>query len=263
MTLPIFQIDAFSSKVFGGNPAAVIPLEEWLADDVLQKIALENNLSETVFLCKEKSSEKFEIRWFTPKVEVDLCGHATVASAYYLFEISGYSKTITFSSKSGDLSVSKEDGWYYLDFPYMELTNENIPDQLAEGVGGKPISAHKSKDDWQLVYETEQEILDLQPNFSLLKDYPARGIIATAPSSQTGVDFVSRFFAPASGIDEDPVTGSAHTKLIPYWAKILQKDSFVAKQLSHRGGYLKCKLQNDRVLIGGEAVLYLIGNIYI
>jgi PhzF family phenazine biosynthesis protein len=267
-SLPLFQIDAFTDKVFGGNPAAVIPLEEWLSTETMQKIAAENNLSETTFIYQDKD-KSYHIRWFTPAIEVDLCGHATVAAAYYLFKIAGITDdVITFQSKSGELFVTEKDDWFYLDFPAMDLTAEVVSEKLTKGMGTAPRAVYKSKDDWQLIYESQEEIENLDPDFNVLKSFPvwntpARGIIATAESSEAGIDFVSRFFAPAAGINEDPVTGSAHTKLIPYWAKELNKTEMVAKQLSQRGGFLKCTLKNDRVLIGGQAVLYMVGNIYI
>lgn len=261
MTLPIFQIDAFTNATFGGNPAAVIPLNEWLSDEKLQQIAMENNLSETVFLRKEE--ERYRIRWFTPTVEVDLCGHATVAAAHYLYTITGHHGDIEFISRSGKLSVSTLDNWLYLDFPALLLEPCDVSEELVIAMGCRPVEVQKSIDDLQLLYETEAEILALDPDFGLLKKFPARGIIATAKSTEKGIDFVSRFFAPASGVNEDPVTGSAHTKLIPYWAKRLEKMTMNAKQLSARGGFLRCSLKNDRVLIGGQATLYLVGNIYI
>lgn len=262
MTLPLFQIDAFTDKTFSGNPAAVVPLKTWLPDAQMQLIALENNLSETVFICGTEND--YHIRWFTPTVEVDLCGHATVAAAHYLFKIAGLSGKINFQSKSGPLSVTESNSWYFLDFPSLALEEVNeIPIELSDNIGTLPAAVLKSIDDWQLVYHTQQEIEQLKPDFNKLQYFPARGIIVTAPADDAGVDFVSRFFAPASGVNEDPVTGSAHTKLIPYWAKRLNKTELVAKQLSQRGGILKCTHQNDRVLIGGQAKLYMIGNIYI
>lgn len=262
MTLPLFQIDAFTDKVFGGNPAAVVPLDSWLPDEQMQHIALENNLSETVFICGKENN--YEIRWFTPAVEVALCGHATIATAHYLYNIAGLTGTITFQSKSGPISVNKLDEWYILNFPSMALeVVTDIPKELTDSLGIKPESVLKSSDDWQLVYTTQTEIEQLKPDFTKLQSFPARGIIVTAPAAEIGVDFVSRFFAPASGVNEDPVTGSAHTKLIPYWSARLNKNELVAKQLSQRGGVLKCTHQNDRVLIGGQAKLYMIGNIYI
>ncbi len=267
-TLPIFQIDAFTNIVFGGNPAAVIPLEKWLSDEKMQQIAVENNLSETTFIVRDAQKNNYHIRWFTPEIEVDLCGHATLAAAYYLFKIAGISGDITFQSRSGELIISAADEWFYLNFPAMLLTPETITQTLTKAMGIRPKLAFKSKDDWQFVYETQEEIENLKPDFQFLTTFPswenpARGIIVTAKSNEKGVDFVSRFFAPACGINEDPVTGSAHTKLIPYWANLLNKKDLIAKQLSHRGGFLKCTLKNDRVLIGGQAILYMVGNIYV
>ncbi len=262
MTLPLFQIDAFTDKLFGGNPAAVVPLDDWLLDTTMQQIALENNLSETVFICKRDNY--YDIRWFTPTVEVNLCGHATVAAAYYLFKIAGENGIIRFQSKSGELTVTQSDEWFFLNFPSMTLENvPDVPQQLVDSMGIAPLAAFKSSDDWQLIYENQAQVSHLKPDFNKLQAFPARGIIVTAPSTDENIDFVSRFFAPASGVNEDPVTGSAHTKLIPYWANRLNKTKLMAKQLSERGGVLKCEYKNERVLIGGQAQLYLIGNIYV
>lgn len=262
MTLPIYQVDAFTSHVFGGNPAAIVPLDKWLSDDLLQKIALENNLSETAFIVKE--SEGYHIRWFTPVVEVDLCGHATLATAFYLFEIEQVTlEKLSFNSRSGLLTVEKKDNLLVLDFPAMEITEMPAPDGLIEGIGASPSKIFKAKDDWMLVFDDEEKVANLTPNFSLLKSVKARGIITTAPSNDKNIDFISRFFAPASGINEDPVTGSAHSKLIPYWATVLGKTTLIAKQISQREGMLYCEYQNERVKIAGNGVLYLKGEIYI
>jgi PhzF family phenazine biosynthesis protein len=262
MTLKIYQVDAFTDKIFGGNPAAVIPLKKWISDDLMQKIAIENNLSETAFYLK--TSEGFHIRWFTPAYEVNLCGHATLATAFVIFRIEKYEKdTIVFNSKSGILKVTKDKNWLILDFPLQKTAPTEAPQGLIEGMGKKPLEIYRASDDFMLVYKSQKEIEDLLPNFGLLKKVSARGIIATSKAKSKRFDFVSRFFAPAAGIDEDPVTGSAHTKLVPYWAEKLSKNSLIAQQISARKGYLACELKNDRVMIRGKGKLFLKGKIYV
>jgi len=262
MQLPIYQVDAFTDKLFGGNPAAVIPLKSWLADDLMQRIALENNLSETAFFVP--NTDGFEIRWFTPTVEVNLCGHATLATAFVIFNVLKYQKNIIlFSSKSGILKVTKQDKWLELDFPLQETFPAEAPEGLIESIGKKPKEIYRAADDYMLVYSSQKEIEELKPNFNALKSIKARGIIVTAKAKSKKIDFVSRFFGPGSGIDEDPVTGSAHTKLVPYWSKIFNKTALTAEQISSRKGYLKCTLVNDRVLMAGKGKLYLKGKISI
>lgn len=262
MQLPIYQVDAFTDKLFGGNPAAVIPLKSWLADDLMQRIALENNLSETAFFVP--NTDGFEIRWFTPTVEVNLCGHATLATAFVIFNVLKYQKNIIlFSSKSGVLKVTKQDKWLELDFPLQETFPAEAPERLIESIGKKPKEIYRAADDYMLVYSSQKEIEELKPNFNALKSIKARGIIVTAKAKSKKIDFVSRFFGPGSGIDEDPVTGSAHTKLVPYWSKIFNKTALTAEQISSRKGYLKCTLVNDRVLMAGKGKLYLKGKISI
>lgn len=261
MKLDIYQIDAFANKIFEGNPAAVCPLDKWLSDELMQKIAAENNLSETVFFVKE--GERFHIRWFTPSVEVDMCGHATLASAYVLFEHLNYQENeIVFDSKSGILKVTKEDGRYKMDFPVQEVTICDIPEAIIKAFDKKPKECYKSMD-YLVVFENEEDIINANPNLERLKElHPdIRGVIITATSQK--YDFVSRFFAPNAGIGEDPVTGSAFTQLIPYWSKILDKKILMAKQISARGGEVFCKLSGDRVEISGYAVKYLQGEIEI
>jgi len=262
MQLPIYQVDAFTDKLFSGNPAAVIPLKSWLADDLMQRIALENNLSETAFFVP--NTDGFEIRWFTPTVEVNLCGHATLATAFVIFNVLKYQKNIIlFSSKSGILKVTKQDKWLELDFPLQETFPAEAPEGLIESIGKKPKEIYRAADDYMLVYSSQKEIEELKPNFNALKSIKARGIIVTAKAKSKKIDFVSRFFGPGSGIDEDPVTGSAHTKLVPYWSKIFNKTALTAEQISSRKGYLKCTLVNDRVLMAGKGKLYLKGKISI
>lgn len=258
MKLKIYQIDAFTEKLFGGNPAAVCPLDKWLDDSTMQKIALENNLSETAFFVKQ--DDVYEIRWFTPKAEVDLCGHATLASAYVLYNHLSYSKEeIKFQSKSGLLTVKKEGDLLVLNFPVDQSTKVALPETLAAAFNIKPIKCLKGKTDYLLLFENQEDIENLKPDFSKILEAGARGVIVTAPG--TDVDFVSRFFAPVVGINEDPVTGSAHTTLTPFWAIQLDKTELTARQLSERQGYLICRYIKDRVEIGGQAVTYLIGEI--
>ncbi len=266
MKLEIYQIDAFTKKVFGGNPAAVCPLESWIDVDLMQKIALENNLSETAFFVKK--DDLYEIRWFTPTFEIDLCGHATLASTFVIFDVLKLeSDQINFHShKSGSLSVEKKGDLLVLDFPVRPVSPIDAPDALFEAIGGRPKEVFKARD-YFLVYENERQVLDLKPDFSALKkigsvlDIDAHGVIVTAQGDSS--DFVSRFFAPEVGVMEDPVTGSSHCNLIPFWAERLGKTELFARQISQRGGELFCELVGDRVKIGGNAVLYLKGEIYV
>ncbi len=254
----MYQVDAFTDKLFGGNPAAVCPLKKWLEDATMQKIALENNLSETAFFVKE--NDGFRIRWFTPKSEVNLCGHATLASAHVLFNHLNYSQEeIQFQSKSGLLTVKKEDNKLILNFPADPSSEVPLPGMLKSAFNITPINCFKGKTDYMLIFETRKQIEQLEPGFSKIIKADARGVIATATGDD--VDFVSRFFAPAVGVNEDPVTGSAHTTLIPFWAQRLHKPSLTARQLSERGGYLVCNYLKERVEIGGQAVTYLTGEI--
>jgi PhzF family phenazine biosynthesis protein len=260
MKLTIYQVDAFAEKIFEGNPAAVIPLTSWLPDPIMQQIAMENNLSETVFFVPVESG--FHIRWFTPKAEVKLCGHATLASAHVLFNHLGYAENeIRFDSLSGVLKVHRENDLIVLDFPASSVTETEIPDAVAKAFNINPKACLKGRDDIMLVYESEHEIELLQPDFQQLVEAQTRGVICTSKSNK--YNFVSRFFAPAVGVNEDPVTGSAHTMLIPFWAEKLGKNELVAKQISARGGILYCKNCNDRVEIGGKAVTFLTGEFII
>jgi predicted PhzF superfamily epimerase YddE/YHI9 len=261
MKITIYQVDAFTNERFKGNPAAVCPLDSWLSDAVMQNIAAENNLAETAFIVP--SGDHYEIRWFTPTVEVDLCGHATLASAYVLFNELGFvGDQIKFHSpRSGSLTVSRTGSILALNFPVDTLSELFLSPEFAIGLSQAPVKVFKGKTDYLFVYDSQAEILALQPDFEALKAHPVRGIIVTAPGETT--DFVSRFFGPACGVNEDPVTGSAHTTLTPYWASVLGKTELSARQLSHRTGDLNCKLLGDRVEIAGEAVLYLRGEIEI
>ncbi|MCX6641218.1 MAG: PhzF family phenazine biosynthesis protein [bacterium] len=258
MPHPIYHIDAFTDHLFGGNPAAVIPLLTWLPDQTLQAIAAENNLSETAFYAPE--GDHFRLRWFTPKVEVDLCGHATLAAANVLFRHEGFSgDRIHFESRSGTLYVRKKGDLYELDFPADVPQPIDPPAALIESLGLDPMEAWQGRDDWMLVYATERLISNFDPDFQRMTRASKRGVVVTAPGDE--VDFVSRFFAPNVGIPEDPVTGSAHTLLTPYWSKRLGKSELKARQISQRVGSLQCRLDGDRVLIAGQAVTYLIGQI--
>ena len=261
MTQKIYQVDAFANEIFSGNPAAVCPLEGWLSDDILQKIAMENNLAETAFYVKQ--GDQYQLRWFTPSVEVDLCGHATLAAAFVLFNHENHvGDTILFHSvRSGILTVTKKEDWLALNFPTDKLEQAELTPELTAGFNIAPRLAFKGKTDYMLVFENEEEIVQIIPSYDEIAKVKARGIIVTAKGDHA--DFVSRFFAPAAGVNEDPVTGSAHTTLIPYWAKRLGKSDLAAIQLSQRKGYLHCKYLNDRVEISGQGKLYLTGEIYL
>jgi PhzF family phenazine biosynthesis protein len=258
MKLKLFQIDAFTDRLFSGNPAAVVPLQEWLPTEVMQDIAMENNLSETAFFVPE--GDGFHIRWFTPVSEVNLCGHATLATAHVLFRHLNYTaEEIRFHSKSGWLKIRKENDLILLDFPASEVNETEIPDGIKSALGLMPQRCFKGREDLMFVFRNEAEIRQISPDFNLLKKLDTRGIIVTAPAS--AYDFVSRFFAPVEGIDEDPVTGSAHTMLTPYWSGKLGKKNLVARQISKRGGTLWCKNRGKRTEIGGKAKTYLVGEI--
>jgi PhzF family phenazine biosynthesis protein len=258
MKLTIYQVDAFADNTFGGNPAAVVPLENWLPDETMQNIAMENNLSETAFFIPSKNG--FHLRWFTPVSEVNLCGHATLATSHVLFNhLDYYKPEIIFQSKSGTLKVSKKGNLIELDFPSSEIEEISMKEYAGKLFGILPQECYKGREDHMYIFRTEEEIKNLRPDIQLMKTVETRGIIVTAPSAE--YDFVSRFFAPAQGIDEDPVTGSAHTMLVPYWAKITGKKELVAKQISRRGGILYCKDAGERVKIAGKAVTFLMGDI--
>lgn len=261
MKIKIYQIDAFTDKVFSGNPAAVCPLDFWLPDETLQKIAMENNLAETAFYVKKDN--EYQLRWFTPEVEVDLCGHATLAAAFVLYHFEGHPNSeISFNShRSGILKVNKQDDFLKLNFPTDIFEPVNLFPELIAGFNIKPKEAFKGKTDYMLVFENETEIKNLKPDFQIINKLKARGVIVTAKGDE--VDFVSRFFAPQSGINEDPVTGSTHTTLTPYWSKKIGKTELTAIQLSERKGYLKCKYLNERIEISGQGKTYLTGEIII
>ena len=258
MDIPIYQVDAFTDKLFSGNPAAVCPLNAWLPDPVMQHIASENNLAETAFVVMENHG--YRIRWFTPAVEVDLCGHATLAAAHVLFHHGNEGdESVTFNSRSGPLTVTRRNDLLTLDFPADTLSPVPLTADLTAAFSLKPVQAFRGKTDYLLVYESEKQIKDLVPNLSMISTVKARGIIVTARGNE--VDFVSRFFAPQSGVNEDPVTGSAHTTLIPYWADVLHKSDMDAIQCSARTGRLGCRLRGDRVEISGKAKTFMVGTI--
>jgi PhzF family phenazine biosynthesis protein len=258
MKLPLYQVDAFARRVFTGNPAAVVPLESWIDDDVLQGIATENNLAETAFLVG--AGGDYEIRWMTPAAEVDLCGHATLAAAWVVFrELDPGRTEVTFQSKSGPLGVVARGDKLVLDFPSRPPEPaEGLVDAPGDALGLAPTTALSSRD-LMAVYEREEDVRGLSPSMDKIAAFDCTGVIATAPGN--GCEFVSRFFAPAFGIPEDPVTGSAHCTLVPYWADRLGETLLFAKQLSPRGGELYCEIRGDRVEIAGHAVKYLEGRI--
>lgn len=258
MQVEVFTIHAFTESVFGGNPAAVCPLDEWVPDELMQKIAAEFVVSETAFFVK--SEDGFDIRWFTPTVEIDLCGHATLASAYVLYHHKGFAgKSIEFHSQSGLLSVENEGDTLFLDFPARPAEPCDIPPQLIEGLGSEPEAVMAARD-YLVVFPSEETVRNMKPDFNALNTLD-KAVIVTAPGND--VDFVSRFFAPVFGIQEDPVTGSSHCTLIPYWSKRLRKKEMEALQVSKRGGMLCCRDEGERVKIGGRAVTYLQGTITI
>jgi PhzF family phenazine biosynthesis protein len=259
MKLPYYEVSAFTTDPFGGNPAGVCPLDARLPDSVLQGIAANNNLAETAFTVPRGND--FELRWFTPTIEMDLCGHATLAAAFILFsERDLRADEVHFHSRSGLLIVSRENNQLTLDFPSRPAAASATPEALIRGLGAKPSEVLKSRD-YLAVFANEADVRGLKPDFAVLKTLDCLGIIATAPGSDC--DFVSRFFAPGAGVDEDPVTGSAHCTLIPYWSQRLGKTKLFARQVSHRGGELFCEYAGDRARIGGRAVLYLRGEIEI
>jgi len=257
MEIPLFQVDAFTKTLFRGNPAAVCPLEYWLHERILQAIAAENNLSETAFFVAE--SDLYELRWFTPKVEVDLCGHATLAAAHVILNHRDPSASmVRFHTKSGPLTVSREEDRLVMEFPSRPGTLCPAPPNLVNALGFEPLEVYLSRD-YLVVAPEEETVRGLDPDMDLLLKVDGLGVIVTAPGTES--DFVSRFFAPKVGVPEDPVTGSAHCTLIPYWSRRLGKKALHAKQLSLRGGELFCRDDGDRVNIGGHAVTFLEGYI--
>jgi PhzF family phenazine biosynthesis protein len=253
MRIPFYHVDAFASRPFEGNPAAVCPLESWLPDAKLQAIAAEHNLSETAFYVAQ--GDHYDLRWFTPEVEIELCGHATVATAHVILSVRGESKAsrLVFQSKSGELGVDRDDNLYTLDFPSRPPQACAVPPNLAKALGATPKTVLAARD-YFCVFDSEDEVLALKPDMAALAALDRFAVIVTAPG--TDCDFVSRFFAPAKGVPEDPVTGSAHCTLIPYWAERLAKTTLFARQRSRRGGEIWCADRGPRVGIAGRAVTY-------
>lgn len=262
MTISMYQLDSFADRVFAGNPAAVCPLDEWLDDETLQAIALENNLSETAFFVPNADDGAYHLRWFTPGAEVDLCGHATLASAWVIMRrLDPDATAVRFVTRSGDLTVARRDEEFVMDFPARPAEPKEAPKALVEGLGAVPLEVLAAPRDYLVLYESEEDIRRLCPDYARLRGLDRLGIIATAPG--TAVDFVSRFFAPSVGVPEDPVTGSAHCSLAPFWAERLGvgENWMTARQISARGGNLGVRARGDRVDIAGTAVLYLQGSI--
>ena len=261
MKLEIYQVDAFTDKMFSGNPAAVVILKSDIDEELMQSIALENNLSETAFI--NIANYPIKIKLFTPTIEVNLCGHATLASAKILFEnFPEIAKNeILFDSKSGILKVFREGDLFCLNFPADQPESLEIDPSFEKAIGIKPLELLRGKDDYLAIFDEQSQIEGMNPNFYEIAKFEARGLVVSAAGKE--VDFVSRCFYPRTGIDEDPVTGSAHTMLIPYWKQKLNKNYFKAKQLSRRGGNLKCRINKDRVYIYGKAILFLKGSIYL
>lgn len=258
--LKLYQVDAFTDELFRGNPAAVVPLDDWLPDEVMQSIGLENNLSETAFFVIE--AEGYRLRWFTPSIEVELCGHATLASAHVLFTHLGFDRDrIVFHTRSGRLQVARSGPEYVMDFPADRLTAVDGPPALLEGLKRRPVEVYMGREDYLAVFANRSDVTTLAPDFDRLAALDGRGVIVTAPGDD--VDFVSRAFFPNAGINEDPVTGSAHTTMAPYWAERLGKDALEARQISRRGGRVRCTVKGDRVMLAGRAVTYLEGSIFL
>jgi len=274
--MTLYQIDAFADKLFTGNPAAVVPLEKWIDESLMQNLAIENNLAETVFFVPSPSSAEatkgtdYHIRWFTPAAEINLCGHATLASAYVLFNILGYKKSsIAFHCLSGKLVVTKEKDIISMDFPSWKPERlSDYPDGLEQALGVKEIVGVYKSRDLLVELNNEEDVKNAEPDFTVIKKMGYK-IIITAPGNASGrsqrpdaleqIDFVSRFFAPTFGVDEDPVTGSAHSQLIPFWSEKLGKTKMQARQLSKRGGHLIVEQKGDRVQMGGKCIFYMKG----
>ncbi len=255
----LYQVDAFTDKLFGGNPAAIIPLEKWIDEKLMQQLALENNLSETAFICPAKNADyEFEIRWFTPELEMNLCGHATLGSSFVIFNYLNFpGDEIRFSSQSGILKVSRNNGLIEMDFPsWKPVVFDEDRTSLSKALGGAAIKSIYKRRDLLIELSDEDAVQNCNPDFGLIRNTGYK-IIITAPGKE--VDFVSRFFAPTAGIDEDPVTGSAHSQLIPFWSERLNKKTMKALQLSRRGGTIYCEQRGDRVMMGGNCVFYMKG----
>ena len=260
MQLPIYQVDAFASALFSGNPAAVCPLQSWLPDYVMQAIAAENNLSETAFFVPNESG--YHLRWFTPAAEVDFCGHATLATAHVLFsELDFQNEEILFTTRVGILKVKNTQKGYAMDFPADPPKMAEMPPHIVQALGLKPSGFYRGTDDFLAILEHEEQVMNLQPDFTLINQLPARGLVVTAPGKNH--DFISRGFFPQVGINEDPVTGSAHTMLLPFWSNRLDKKRLTARQGGNRQGELIGTLMEDRVVLEGPATTYLKGQIFL
>jgi PhzF family phenazine biosynthesis protein len=258
MELDIYQVDAFAEEVFSGNPAAVVPLFEWLSDGLMQSIAQECGQSETAFFVRR--GEYFELRWFTPEYEIDLCGHATLASAHVLYEFLDYTDpVVVFETKSGRLFVDREDGLYSMDFPAWGVRPIQVTERVAKALGARPAELFMGERDMMAVFESEEQVRALEPDFRLVSKLDGLCMICTAPGLD--FDFVSRTFVPLTGVPEDPVTGSAHCTLVPFWAERLGRSALRACQVSARGGVLVCENLGDRVKIAGHAVTFMKGSI--
>lgn len=260
MKIKIYQIDAFTDKLFGGNPAAVCPLDHWVDDAMLQSIAVENNLAETAFFV-QTSKDRFHLKWFTPEIEMDLCGHATLASAFVIFnELGNDSSEILFDTLSGVLKVKNGGDYLELDFPSRPPQKAELPKTISDGLNIQPIEVWKARD-YLLVYESEDDVKNIVPDIAVINkiNIDPGGIIVTAKGKSEDVDFVSRFFTPQAALFEDPVTGSAHCTLVPFWADRLDTIVLRAKQISNRGGELLCQLNSDRVEIKGKAIKFMEG----
>ncbi len=260
MTLPIYQIDAFTQQVFGGNPAAVVPLQSWLSDEAMLAIAAENNLAETAFFIPSQGDSDYQLRWFTPANEIDLCGHATLATAFTLFEHLNFNRPqVSFATQSGELVVSRDGDRLKMDFPSRPPSATPLVDGVLEALGLSEVVFSGLSRDWLIEVDNEETVAQLKPDFSALAKATDKAVIVTARGQKQ--DFVSRFFAPNFGVAEDPVTGSAHCTLVPYWADRLDKNLLEARQISTRGGDLYCELVGNRVFMSGYARSYLVGSI--
>lgn len=260
MKIPLYQIDAFADRPLAGNPAAVCPLAAWLDDDLMLAVAGENNLSETAFLVGGDGA--YDLRWFTPGCEVDLCGHATLASAHVVFtHLEPGRDEVRFETRSGTLAVRRDGDRLAMDFPALAAKPVMVPAGLPKALGAQPMELRRSRDDWMAVMADAATVRDLAPDVRALAAFDCRGLIVTAKGDADGTDFVSRFFAPRVGVDEDPVTGSAHCVLTPYWAARLKKDALTARQLSRRGGTVYCRARGDRVELAGTAVEVIQGTL--
>jgi PhzF family phenazine biosynthesis protein len=259
MQLTLYQVDAFTGRIFGGNPAAVVPLSQWPADEVMQHIAAENNLSETAFFTGTQG--RYDLRWFTPVAEVDLCGHATLATAWVLYHrLHADFEQLRFQTRSGELRVARVADGLLMDFPSQPASRCIPPVELLQALAIEPQEVLEAED-YMVVFQNEQQVRDLKPDLLLLKKIPLRGVVVTAPGEEA--DFVSRMFGPKIGIDEDPATGSSHCSLTPYWADKFGKSKLVARQLSKRGGEMLCELDGQRVRLTGQCVEYMQATIYI